>query len=99
MKRKKKKNLISNVLSINKLWLAEHSNIDEISSDIVKVSSNATPRAAKWDLAAMKKAMLKKNITFLKYNEKFRDEYSAMEMEFCEPRKPRKRKRYMISSQ
>ncbi|RZC62233.1 hypothetical protein C5167_024002, partial [Papaver somniferum] len=48
------------------LWLAEHSNIDEISSDIVKVISNATPRAAKWDLAAMKKAMLKKNITFLK---------------------------------
>ncbi|RZC87625.1 hypothetical protein C5167_036166, partial [Papaver somniferum] len=48
------------------LWLAEHSNIDEISSDIVKVISNATPRAAKCDLAAMKKAMLKKNITFLK---------------------------------
>ncbi|RZC81710.1 hypothetical protein C5167_044287 [Papaver somniferum] len=48
------------------LWLAEHSNIDEISSDIIKVSSNGTPRAAKWDLATMKKAMLKKNITFLK---------------------------------
>ncbi|RZC55160.1 hypothetical protein C5167_014024 [Papaver somniferum] len=58
------------------LWLAEYSNIDEISSDIVKVISNATPRAAKWDLAAMKKAMLKKNITFLKTSSITMDSYA-----------------------
>ncbi|RZC89364.1 hypothetical protein C5167_029268, partial [Papaver somniferum] len=63
---KTKPGFISKDPKARQLWLAEHSNIDEISSDIVKVSSNATPRAAKWDLAAMKKAMLKKNITFLK---------------------------------
>ncbi|KAI3898693.1 hypothetical protein MKW98_000806, partial [Papaver atlanticum] len=47
------------------IWLDEHSNIAEISSEIVKVNPTTTPRAARWDFAAMKKAMLKKHITSL----------------------------------
>ncbi|XP_026443833.1 eukaryotic translation initiation factor 5B-like [Papaver somniferum] len=74
-----------------KLWLAEHSNISELASDI-KVSDIATtPRAGSCECTSY---ALCKMISYEcgVFDENFRDAYSPMELELCEPREPRNRK-------